>query len=80
MKETAENTIEDVMGQMDCAKNFECVRSNFTLLCQAKNFGLKDYIECLEAKPQHCIFALSFGETYFCRCPVRVYISKTLGK
>ncbi len=80
MERTVENTIEDIMGQMDCANDFECVQSNFTSLCQAKDFGLKNYIECFETEPQRCSFALSFGETYFCKCPMRVYISKTLGK
>lgn len=80
IEETVEDAIKDIMGQMDCPKDFECVRSKFENLCQAKDFGLKNYIECLEADPQRCDLALSFGETYFCRCPMRVYISKTLKK
>ena len=80
LEETVEKAIEDIMGQMDCPKHFECVRSEFDNLCRARDFGLKDYAECLETDPQRCDFALSFGETYFCRCPVRVYIAKTLKK
>jgi hypothetical protein len=84
LKTTAEekvvHAIEDIKGRMDCPKNFECVRSNFDNLCQARDFGLKNYVECCEADPQRCGFALSFGETYFCKCPMRVYIAKTLRK
>ena len=68
MEETIEKAIEDIMGHMDCPKDFECVRSEFNNLCQAKDFGLKDYIECLDTNPQQCGLSLSFGETFFCRC------------
>lgn len=80
MEETIEKAIEDIMGQMDCPRDFECARSQFDNLCKARDFGLKNYIECLDTNPQLCDLSLSFGETYFCRCPMRVYISKKLKK
>lgn len=80
MQEKIADVFEDIKTQMQCKKGFECVESQFTVLCKARDFGLKDYIECLEDQPLRCLFAVSFGEAYFCRCPMRVYIAKTLKK
>lgn len=79
-KEKVAYAIEDIKERMDCPTNFECVRSKFSILCKARDFGLKNYVECGEAEPQRCCFAMSFGETYFCKCPMRVYIAKELRK
>ena len=80
MEEKVVDAFEDIKTQMECKKNFECTESEFAVLCKARDFGLKDYIECLEAEPQRCRLAVSFGAAYFCRCPMRVYIAKTLKK
>jgi len=41
----------------------------------------KDF-QCVESGFEHmckgCPFSLSFGEGHFCRCPLRVYLSKNL--
>lgn len=76
MKEEDRKKIKDIIGEMKCAKNFKCADSGFQKLCKARDFGLEDYLECLEANPLECKFALPFGETHFCQCPLRVYLSK----
>jgi len=63
---------------MHCSKHFLCARNGFEDLCRARDFGLDDYLECLEDVPQHCDFALPFGNTHFCQCPLRVYIAEKL--
>ena len=71
--------IDEIMGEMDCPKQFECAKSGFENLCKAKDSGLEHYVDCLEPQPPACSFALSFGVGYLCQCPLRVYLAKELG-
>ncbi len=72
--------IEEIMAGMQCPKDFQCARSGLERLCKAKDFGLENYLECLEETPQACAFALPFGDGHFCQCPLRVYLCKKLKK
>jgi len=80
MDEDIRQKIEEMIGHMKCPKNFNCTKNGFTDLCRAKDFGLDNYLECLEDSPPPCTFALPFGEAHFCQCPLRVYIAKKLKK
>ena len=80
MKDDDRKRIEEMTGNIECPKNFKCVESGFENLCKAKDFGLDDYLECLEEDPHKCKFALPFGNGYFCQCPLRVYLAKKLKK
>jgi len=35
-------------------------------LCRAKLAGFGDYVDCMVAKPEQCIFSLAFGDSYLC--------------
>ena len=72
--------IKAIMAQMRCAKNFECSKSEFEVLGNAKDFGVEHYIECLEPESHRCKFALCFGSRDLCTCPLRIYASKNLKK
>ncbi len=80
MDKEVENTVERIMEQMACPKDFECLKSESKGLCRAQDFGLSDYVECLESEPQSCRFVLSFGEAHLCKCPMRVHICRKLKK
>ena len=80
MNENYENRIKEITGQVKCPKDFRCAKSGFENLCKARDFGLEDYLECLEDNPINCKFSVSFGSGYLCQCPLRVYISKELKK
>lgn len=80
-----EKRIEDIIHQMKddqsrCSRDFSCLESAFANICKAKDFGLHDFVKCLEEKPHECSFSLSFGYGHLCKCPLRIYIAKTLGK
>ena len=72
--------IEKLASGINCPKNFECYKSGTGNVCKTKtrNFGLEQYLDCLEEGAYNCEFALSFGNGYFCTCPVQLYISKNL--
>lgn len=80
MKEEDKKRIEELIAGMQCPKDFKCIDSGFENLCKAKDFGLENYLECLEHNPHGCKFALRFGDGYFCQCPLRVYLNKKLKK
>jgi hypothetical protein len=71
--------IEAIIGGMECPKDFLCYKSGFENLCKASNVDYESLLDCLEENAQNCVFALSFGfSSYFCRCPLRVYLAKNL--
>ena len=81
MDEETRKQIDDIIGQMQCPKGFRCADSGFEQLCKAKNIGLEHYLECGEDDAPSCKFSLTFGNlAYYCQCPLRVYISRTLRK
>ena len=72
--------IEKIASTMECPKDFICYKSGFQTLCKAKHIGLGLHVQCLETNPPECKFKAPFGSSFFCRCPLRVYIAKKLGK
>lgn len=83
--ENHQERITEIIEQMEeasnrCEKNFCCHKSDFKDICSANDFGLSDFVKCLEKNAQDCNFSLSFGYGYLCKCPLRVYIAKNLEK
>ena len=78
MKEEDKKMIEEIIGGMQCPKNFKCAEGGFEDLCKATDIGLENFLNCLEKNPADCPFALSYGLRYLCQCPLRVYLAKKL--
>jgi len=78
MEDKVRETIEEIMGSLECPKHFKCAESGFDVLCRAKHVGLDDYLECLEPDPSQCKFASPFLDIYRCECPVRGYVFEKL--
>lgn len=72
--------LEKIIDDLQCPKDFECYKSGFEILCKAKNIGLESYLECLEGDARDCKFSFPFADTYFCKCPLRIYIANKLKK
>jgi hypothetical protein len=70
--------IEEIIGGMACPKGFHCAASGFEDLCKARSIGQEHYLECQEATPNACTFALAFGLAHLCQCPLRVYLAQHL--
>ena len=58
MKEDIKREIEEVIGRIQCPKDFRCYKMEFPILCKAEYIGLENYLKCLETKPQECKFSL----------------------
>jgi len=80
LNDTQKKEIEKLVGEMQCPKGFVCYESGFKMLCKAKEHGLKSFLKCLEDSDTYCHFSISFGGERFCRCPLRVYISREIKK
>ena len=80
MKEEERKKIEQLMGEIQCPKDFKCVKENFDRLCQVKKFGNDEQLECLEINPSHCPFAVRFTYRNICICQMRMYIFQKLKK
>ena len=80
LRQEHKEKIEEIISSMKCPKDFECYKSGFTVLGKVKDIGMETFLECLEKDISVCEFSLPFGERYFCRCPLRIYLSKILNK
>ena len=68
--------IEEIMGSMECSKDFKCYKSGFEDLCKTKIFQDGDLIECIDESAWLCKLSFRFGSGYYCKCPLRKYIVK----
>jgi hypothetical protein len=66
--------IERITSEMECPKDFKCRKSGFENLCKTKLVAGDQLVECLEESK--CRFALTFGASAFCKCPLRIYIAR----
>jgi len=84
MEEQIRKRIKEIIGEMSCSKRFKCAELRFENLCKASDFGDENHLECLQELYPRCEFALytdSSGKGIrFCRCPLRVYLARELGK
>lgn len=65
--------IERIASGMECPKDFKCRKSGFEDLCKTKLVAGNRLVECLEENK--CRFALPFGGSAYCRCPLRIYVA-----
>jgi hypothetical protein len=42
----------------------------FNIRCKVKDIGLNSFLLCLEDNPKLCVYSLSYGDSYFCKCPL----------
>ena len=80
MKSVDEKELKAIIDNSACPKDFICYKSEFETLCKARDVGLKTFIECLEEDSFECPFSVRLHGFSYCKCPVRVYIAKRLGK
>ena len=80
MQTDFEKELKEIMGDLECHKDFSCYKQGFKNLCKGKDVGLSSHLVCCEKDPTVCLFAWDLGSVFYCSCPVRVRIAKKLGK
>jgi hypothetical protein len=76
MEQKAKKTIQELIN--DCPKGRKLSKPERGIPCKAKYIGLESFAECLERQSGVCPFSLSFGNVYYCKCPVGVSILNEL--
>ena len=81
MKRDYKKEFEKIIYGMECPKDFLCYKSEFKSLCKAKEFEVYESLMCLDGEEaRKCLFAVHYAYKYFCQCPLRVFISRKLGR
>lgn len=71
----------ELIGTMKCAKDFACVEAGFDTVCEARDIGMEHNLLCMDKRAcQECGFGVTTGPAHLCRCPLRIYAAKSLGK
>jgi len=84
VKQADIDKIEEIIDGLQCPKDFKCYKNGFEGICQVKDVGLDSIVECIETTENqcgnNCTFHISYGHSYYCSCPLRVFIAKRLNK
>lgn len=80
MEEDAMKEVEKIMGGMKCIKDFKCHQSGFKQMGKVKCHKPMRLVECLSGDAALCNFSVPFGNSHFCKCPLRRYVAEKLGK
>ncbi len=71
--------IEEIMAETKCESGLTCHKSEFENLCKARAIGNDSVLECSHENTWACKFRFNIGHSWFCTCPVRVYLGVKLG-
>jgi len=63
----------------ECHHELRCLDLPEEEICEARDIGLRDYLECLDDDSESCCYSLPWGDRYLCRCPVRRYLKRVHG-
>jgi hypothetical protein len=80
MEQDHEKELHEIMGSLNCPKDFKCYKSGFEALCKAEDVGLASHLICCEERPAECHFSWDNSPVFYCTCPVRVYVARELKK
>ncbi len=75
-----ERQVKDIIDRMECPISFQCYRHGFQDMCKAYFVNDGELVECLDEEGKHCQFSHSFGGGRYCKCSLRIWVAKHLGK
>lgn len=78
MQKEIQKQIEEFIEVLKDPEDFQCYKAGVGVLCKAQDIGLETFLICLERNPQKCNFSVYFGNLFFCKSPLRVFIAKEL--
>jgi len=76
MPEKHKNKTEEFIRY--CPEDCKCYEPGVGVRCKAEDVGLQSFVRCLEKDPKKCSFSVAYAYSYYCKCPVRVYVAKNL--
>jgi hypothetical protein len=67
--------LEAIKSKVECSKDFECQKEGSDVCSSVRAVG--QLLECSEENAKYCRYSLSFGYSYFCKCPLNNYLHAT---
>ncbi len=74
MKDKMFERIKEIKKDIDCPKNFYCLRVPEKDRKKVIDIGIEGFLECGEKCDSFCSFKCPFGFTYLCTCPMRNHL------
>ena len=71
--------LREKIRRCGCTKEVKCIDTDFQDSAPVRSVAAGELLECYTDRAKKCQFALPFGATHFCRCPVRAYLYRELG-
>ncbi len=71
-----ETEIRRIISDIRCPWQEECCDPGVERRTRLHYLGSANLIECLEDCGRECCFAVPFGYSVFCRCPMRKYLAE----
>ena len=66
--------IIEIMNDIFCQNNYQCYKNGIENFQKIGDILAKDIIECKSSGSNSCPHSLSYGDTYFCKCPLLNYL------
>ena len=80
MEQTYVEEIGKATAGIELLQDCKWFKPGLGFTCKAIDVGLDSFVECLEKNSHECPFSVSRGYSYYCKCPLRVYIARKLKK
>lgn len=74
-----DKTIKGIVQSINCKYGFKCLNNANKNICKAESIPFSNLVECNNEHPQKCNFSFSYGEGFYCKCPLRKYLIQSLG-
>ena len=71
-----EAEIQRIISSMECPRQGECCDPDSERDIRVYYLGEANLVECLDECGRECPFAVPFGRSVFCRCPIRNYFAE----
>jgi len=78
MTNRREAEIERIKANMSCAKAFSCMSSGLAQAGRVNVFASGQLLACRETGAAACSHAQPFGNGFYCKCPLRMYLTRVL--
>ena len=79
MGENYEKEIQEIMGRMECERDFACCNLDHNPRCKVKDVELENHLQVEGESDDSCKYLVVSNGVSYCRCPLCVYLSKKLG-
>jgi len=78
MNEHDRQQLEYLKSNVECLKNFACVKNKFRHMCSAEFHNDRNELECQEERADSCKFAEPREDKLVCTCDLRIFIAQNL--